>query len=62
MKNESDRKDRHRFFSSVCTIWSKDIYLQKRGIFMPYMDAIQETSYLSVPSATIYRKIMRNFY
>ena len=29
---------------------------------MPYMDAIQETSYLSAPNAGIYRKIMRYFY
>jgi len=29
---------------------------------MPHMDVIQETSYLSVPNAGIYRKIMRYFY
>ena len=29
---------------------------------MPHMDAIHETSYLSVPNANIYRKIMRCFY
>lgn len=29
---------------------------------MSYMDAIHETSYLSVPNAGIYRKIMRYFY
>lgn len=29
---------------------------------MAYMDAIFETSYLSVPNASIYRKIMRHFY
>ena len=29
---------------------------------MHHLEAIQETSYLSVPNASIYRKIMRHFY
>ena len=29
---------------------------------MEYFDAISETSYLSVPNAPVYRKIMRCFY
>ena len=29
---------------------------------MQRLDAIEETSYLSVPNARVYRKIMRYFY
>ena len=29
---------------------------------MPRLDSIEETSYLSVPNAPLYRKIMRCFY
>lgn len=36
--------------------------MKERGFRMQRLEAINETSYLSVPNASIYRKIMRYFY